>query len=271
MQKRIKIETQNQEEAQAILEYFYNRGHKVAGGGSVESFLRKHPHKPGEFAGVREDDGCLTTWIKGGSGDFESFSDYLRSLDRPVEVRLNDDHTATVTRDGIKVGCQSFTHEAVERLHRASREARGEKIVEAGRPVPGKRYVYKGDGNYAHKGEVFVLVEDDGTDCPWFRHVAGPHRQPSMDEVAINLKDLREERPFRPGDRVRIRQWEDMEREFGKDSDGDIPCKLTFTSSMRQYCGKVFTVEAINLNHRVSTEEPHSYSFSTDMIEHAEK
>lgn len=29
---------------------------------------------------------------------------------------------------------------------------------------------------------------------------------------------------FKVGDKVRIRSWEDMEKEFGVDSDGDIKC-----------------------------------------------
>ena len=44
------------------------------------------------------------------------------------------------------------------------------------------------------------------------------------------------------GDRVTIRQWNDMAEEFGVDCHGDIECEATFTSEMRKYCGKTFTI-----------------------------
>lgn len=48
------------------------------------------------------------------------------------------------------------------------------------------------------------------------------------------------------GDIVRIRSWDDMVSEFGISTLGNIPIpqKITdFTSSMKRYCGKVFTVK----------------------------
>ena len=44
------------------------------------------------------------------------------------------------------------------------------------------------------------------------------------------------------GDKVTIRQWDDMAEEFGVDYDGDIKCKNIFISDMRKYCGKTFTI-----------------------------
>lgn len=48
---------------------------------------------------------------------------------------------------------------------------------------------------------------------------------------------------YKIGDRVRVRQWDEMEKEFGLDPWGDISCDLIFTRDMREYCGKVFTVK----------------------------
>ena len=39
------------------------------------------------------------------------------------------------------------------------------------------------------------------------------------------------------GDWVRIRQWDDMEAEYGMNEDGDILVPLIFTDSMRGFCG----------------------------------
>lgn len=55
---------------------------------------------------------------------------------------------------------------------------------------------------------------------------------------------------FKVGDRVRIRQWDDMEREFGLDSDGDIDCRPYFTQLMRDdgLCGRTATIIDIYSN-----------------------
>ena len=47
---------------------------------------------------------------------------------------------------------------------------------------------------------------------------------------------------YKIGDKVRVRQWDEMEKEFGLDPWGDIKCDHIFVRDMREYCGKVFTV-----------------------------
>ena len=52
---------------------------------------------------------------------------------------------------------------------------------------------------------------------------------------------------YHVGDRVIVRQWEDMESEFGLNEFGDIKVpKFFFTEPMKQYCGKTFTIVHIN-------------------------
>lgn len=52
---------------------------------------------------------------------------------------------------------------------------------------------------------------------------------------------------YQIGDRVTIRQWDDMAAEFGLDVYGDIKVpKAYFTEPMRKYCGKTFTIVHIN-------------------------
>lgn len=43
--------------------------------------------------------------------------------------------------------------------------------------------------------------------------------------------------------RVKIKEWEDMEIEFGLDEYGEIDCLFSFTSAMREHCGKMLIVE----------------------------
>lgn len=43
---------------------------------------------------------------------------------------------------------------------------------------------------------------------------------------------------YKIGDWVRVRQWDDMEAEYGMDVYGNILVPLTFTDTMREYCGR---------------------------------
>ena len=56
---------------------------------------------------------------------FETFiSKMLGTYKDPnIEVVLNDRHTAIVSKDSVKVGCQTFSYEVIERLYNASKEA----------------------------------------------------------------------------------------------------------------------------------------------------
>ena len=48
------------------------------------------------------------------------------------------------------------------------------------------------------------------------------------------------------GDKVTIRQWDDMVKEFGTDSYGDIPTlPAAIFQNMKQYCGHFYTVESV--------------------------
>lgn len=60
-------------------------------------------------------------------------------------------------------------------------------------------------------------------------------------------KEDKPNRKFKVGDRVRIRQWDDMAKEFGIDWDGDISMPPpTFTKDMKYLCGRTATVTEIS-------------------------
>lgn len=46
-----------------------------------------------------------------------------------------------------------------------------------------------------------------------------------------------EQKSFRIGQRVRIRDWDDMLKEFGPTRFGSIDCKYAFSSFMKHLCG----------------------------------
>lgn len=69
------------------------------------------------------------------------------------------------------------------------------------------------------------------------------------------------------GDKVIIRDWDDMASEFG-DNGGSIPCRCGFVPAMREYCGKILTIKELYGSCSVIFEEDigNRFSWSTDMI-----
>jgi len=51
---------------------------------------------------------------------------------------------------------------------------------------------------------------------------------------------------YKAGDKVRIRQWEALKRQYKLDEDGDIP-KIGFLKMMKEYCGKTVTINQIDV------------------------
>ena len=50
----------------------------------------------------------------------------------------------------------------------------------------------------------------------------------------------------KPGDRVKLRTWEDMERQYGLDGDRDIDTPIyTVVQNMKKYCGTMVTVKTL--------------------------
>ena len=49
------------------------------------------------------------------------------------------------------------------------------------------------------------------------------------------------------GDKVTIRQWDDMESEFGLDEHGNINVPKLFTKPMKKYCGQ--TLPSVRVSH----------------------
>lgn len=84
------------------------------------------------------------------------------------------------------------------------------------------------------------------------------------------------DRVFEVGDRVRIRDWDDMAAEFGVDEYEGIPCDATFIPEMRHLCGLEFVVSNVRElqpnRYRYETEDPEfaDWRISGDMLEPAE-
>lgn len=75
----------------------------------------------------------------------------------------------------------------------------------------------------------------------------------------------------KPGDKVRIRSWEDMRDQYGldDDDDGNIKCKYFFTKDMEKYAGDIFTVSSVDHDSFGIGEE--DFIFSFECIEEVHK
>lgn len=59
-------------------------------------------------------------------------------------------------------------------------------------------------------------------------------------------KKEEKEEEYKVGDFVKIKTWEQMEKEYGLDRDGDINVKSCFyVKTMKKYCGKVFVIARV--------------------------
>jgi hypothetical protein len=75
---------------------------------------------------------------------------------------------------------------------------------------------------------------------------------------------------FKVGDRVEIKSWEEMEKEFGLIF-GEINCRCHFTPTMKYLCGRTATIKTISEYKRIeldnwSNNDNTNWNYSTDMI-----
>lgn len=83
---------------------------------------------------------------------------------------------------------------------------------------------------------------------------------------------------FKVGDRVRIRQWDDMAAEFGVDENGSIRAggSYDYTPDMKPFCGKLATIDSLlmglELYNFIDCDEfeMDEWGFETWMLEHAD-
>lgn len=73
----------------------------------------------------------------------------------------------------------------------------------------------------------------------------------------------------KPGDKVRIRSWEDMRDQYGFDEYGNIKCKYFFTKYMGKYAGGIFTVSSADDDSFSIGKE--DFIFSFECIEEVHK
>lgn len=93
-----------------------------------------------------------------------------------------------------------------------------------------------------------------------------------LDELCSSAsKQTEQPHQFRAGDRVRFKTWEQMEKEFGLDENGDIRTIARFSKLRKHLCGTFATIDSLTGSYvglRVfSAQEEDHYLCTLDMIE----
>lgn len=73
---------------------------------------------------------------------------------------------------------------------------------------------------------------------------------------------------YKVGDKVRVRQWDDMVKEFGSDGEDIHIDSCLFVKEMKQYCGRTYEVYGKSLYYILATEnEVLEWCFTDSMLE----
>lgn len=103
------------------------------------------------------------------------------------------------------------------------------------------------------EGEIVVIKEVDSCDSNYPYLIADIKDEDNDEWVGEDDIELyKEYNIFKVGDRVRIRQWDDMAAEFGVDNDNDfedvIRCdnQPSFVEGMKNLCGRTATIKHIS-------------------------
>lgn len=96
-------------------------------------------------------------------------------------------------------------------------------------------------------------------------------------ERAFNRLTGKEEKPDKPkvvkcerynvGDKVLIRGWDDMEKEFGLGVSGSIKCEHSFVRNMKKFCNTVVEISRVtdSVKYKIKDDD-YDWTFTNDMI-----
>lgn len=95
----------------------------------------------------------------------------------------------------------------------------------------------------------------------------------NKDEKTKNVKATKPKHEFKVGDKVRIRQWDDMVEEFGENYGIINVGTGVFSYAMKYLCGEIAIIKATGVNNRVwlvfkgNVDNTNYWLYTTDMLE----
>lgn len=124
----LQIEWKTKAQLEAIATYLYSLGYKHWDRLTLDKLIGRYFQEKYHWVVIRND-----KTIEGNKNYFDKFKTItlqeLFDLEQPetITVKLNDSHSAIVSKDGIKVGCQSFTHDSIKELWLACEKMKGQQ------------------------------------------------------------------------------------------------------------------------------------------------
>lgn len=125
------------------------------------------------------------------------------------------------------------------------------------------------------KGELFEVTRvSEDTEDVIIRRLSGDRGEwyafGVRDKFKFYIEKEESNMKYEVGDKVRVRSWESMEKEFGQDKDGDINISPCFTKEMKKYCGKIVTIHRTKGAICYVREDSGRYAWCEDMFGYAE-
>ena len=72
---------------------------------------------------------------------------------------------------------------------------------------------------------------------------------------------------YKVGDKVKVREWDNMAKAFYVDKKGCITCgPEVFVSDMKEYCGKIMTIKSVGNNYYKIEEDNENWRWTDDML-----
>lgn len=120
------------------------------------------------------------------------------------------------------------------------------------------------------KGELFEVTRvSKDTEDVIIRRLSGDRREwfafGVRDKFKFYIEKEESNMKYKVGDKVRVRSWESMEKEFGLTDGGNIKVKYAFAKEMEKYCGKLVTISSNNGCYRIK-EDSGEYIWDDDMF-----
>lgn len=72
---------------------------------------------------------------------------------------------------------------------------------------------------------------------------------------------------YKVGDKVKVREWDNMAKDFCVDKKDGITSSLeAFVSGMKEYCGKIMTIKSVGNNYYKIEEDNENWRWTDDML-----
>lgn len=114
------IESKTEEHHSNIIRCLYALGYKSFGRNTVDDYINQWKFSyPWTVIQIEQKNfgGNKSEWPEYTTITFDKFLSLKKELE--IEIKLNDEYTAIISKDNVKVGCQTFPLSVIQELYNA--------------------------------------------------------------------------------------------------------------------------------------------------------